>query len=358
MDYDVVIATRNRPEALKLSIPLILNQSRKPKSLIVVDASDDHESVKELVNDIAGNSSIEPLILKSKPNLPHQRNIALEHVESPVVMFPDDDSLWFPGHAEAIMRVYERDTGGDIGGVCAADAMKPPPQANLTAHSAYKMKVADLIQRKITRVRNRLFEPWVRPHPFQIHGRSCWNVRSVPDWLPDENAVLVESMGGYKMTYRTEVIRQQGFDEDLGVHVSWAANEDIDACFGVMQHWLVVGARNARVWHHKFFGARASSFELGLIVPFNAAYILCKYSHRGSRARRVFNRRTISNLIKYIPRLCTGSGRQQLRGHLLAMQFMKELWNTPSDCLRQHYLALCRSAFQSQETTQTLCNTK
>ena len=57
----------------------------------------------------------------------YQRNRGLDHVESEVVFFPDDDSLFHPGTSEAIMRAYELDTEGRIAGVCAADALEPPP---------------------------------------------------------------------------------------------------------------------------------------------------------------------------------------------------------------------------------------
>ena len=49
LGFDVVIATRNRAEALALSIPLILAQSRQPERLIVIDSSDDHAPVKAAV---------------------------------------------------------------------------------------------------------------------------------------------------------------------------------------------------------------------------------------------------------------------------------------------------------------------
>ena len=49
LDFDVVIATRNRPQALALSIPLILGQSRPPEKLIVIDSSDDHAAVAGIV---------------------------------------------------------------------------------------------------------------------------------------------------------------------------------------------------------------------------------------------------------------------------------------------------------------------
>ncbi|MFC1738366.1 glycosyltransferase family 2 protein [Planctomycetota bacterium] len=347
MDYDVVIATRNRTEALKLSIPLILTQERPPKKLIIVDASDDHQLICKTVKEAVGACPVELAILNSQPNSAGQRNIGLKYVESPIVMFPDDDSLWFPGHAEAIMRVYERDTEKHIGGVCAADTKQLPPEIGLVGCNIYKMRISHLLDAQIKRTRAKLREARFRPNPFKIHGRSRWNVRPVPKWLPHENSVLVEYMGGYKMTFRTEVIRKVGFDEDLGVYVPWAANEDIDACFGVMQHRLLVGARNAKVCHYKFPSRRTTKFESTFIVQFNAAYTLCKYCTEGSKARRVFNRRSIGKVLKYIPRCCIASGREQLRGHLLAVKFMRELWNAPPDCLRQRYLELCQTAFRS-----------
>ena len=45
LGFDIVLATRNRPEALALSIPLMLSQSRQPGRLIVIDSSNDHAPV-------------------------------------------------------------------------------------------------------------------------------------------------------------------------------------------------------------------------------------------------------------------------------------------------------------------------
>ena len=52
LTYDAVIATRHRIEALKLSIPLLLAQSRPPARLIVIDSSDDHAPVAKTVRDV------------------------------------------------------------------------------------------------------------------------------------------------------------------------------------------------------------------------------------------------------------------------------------------------------------------
>lgn len=81
MDYDVVIPTKNRIEPLKLSIPLILSQSRKPNKLIIVDASDDNSKINEIVNQLVINSGVEyEYIVADMANSSRQRNLGLEKV--------------------------------------------------------------------------------------------------------------------------------------------------------------------------------------------------------------------------------------------------------------------------------------
>ena len=70
----------------------------------------------------------------------------------------------------------------------------------------------------------------------------------VPDWLSAENAVLVPWMTGFRMSFRTEVVRAVGFDEALK---RYAVFEDVDASFRVLKTHVLVGARNAEIYHHK-----------------------------------------------------------------------------------------------------------
>jgi glycosyltransferase involved in cell wall biosynthesis len=107
--YDCGIATRNRINALRMSIPLILRQDVPPTRLNVVDASDDHESLRTEVGDIGdqlgfGNTVV---VRSDRPNLTRQRNIGLPLVQASVVMFPDDDSMWYAGFASSVMKVYQ-----------------------------------------------------------------------------------------------------------------------------------------------------------------------------------------------------------------------------------------------------------
>ncbi len=97
LEFDIVLATRNRQQVLQLSIPLMLAQNRLPRRFIVVDASDDHSAVRRVVQDAFERTKTRAqlLILESPiAGSSYQRNIGLQYVESPVVIFPDDDVLW------------------------------------------------------------------------------------------------------------------------------------------------------------------------------------------------------------------------------------------------------------------------
>ena len=345
MDYDVVIATRNRPEALKLSIPLILGQSRKPQQLIIVDASDNHEDIQNTAREMVASSSVKLVILKSKANLSHQRNLGLEYVEAPVVMFSDDDSLWWPNYGQAIMRIYERDTDGYLGGVSATGIAIPPPDAHLAENKIYNMSIPDRIRQKIERPRH-IFDNFVCPDPLWLHGRSRWTVNPVPKWLKEENAALVELSGGAHMTFRTEIIRECGFDEDFCIYTGYSAYGDVMPSFYVLQKRLLVGAHKALSHHFRYPGERTSGFKFGFFTQINRAYLICRFSPPGSAARRALKRFAIYKMMQYLLDFRSQFGRDRVRGVCAAMKAMNDLLNVSPDRLRQCYLEQCEKFMQ------------
>ena len=90
MSYDCVIATRNRLNALRMSIPLILKQDVAPGRLIVIDASDDHDSVRIEVRELGERLGFKNTIVAKSDasNSARQRNMGLQLVEAPVVDAP------------------------------------------------------------------------------------------------------------------------------------------------------------------------------------------------------------------------------------------------------------------------------
>src|SRR4029077_14637553 len=119
MSYECVIAMRNRLNALKTSIPLILKQDVPPDRLIIVDASDDHDTVKTEIPELSERLGYKNTIVLNSDsvNSARQRNIGVQFVEAPVVMMPDDDSMWYGGFATSVLKIYEGDVHRQVGGV-------------------------------------------------------------------------------------------------------------------------------------------------------------------------------------------------------------------------------------------------
>jgi len=340
VNYDVVIATKNRPEALKISVPLILGQKVLPAKLIVVDCSDDHVLIRKTVEALV-RDTVPLTVVHAEPNLPQQRNTGLEHVESEVVAFPDDDSLWWPGAAEAILRIYQHDRQRQIGGVCATWATDPPPQANLSENRKYRMTRTDRIKQKMGGWRHR-FEDFACPNPLYVHGRTQWAHLAIPEWLSEVNAVPIEYMNGLCMTFRTEIICRCRFDADLGAHVGWAPCEDVAASFAVIQEFPVVRACDAMVCHYTFPSPRSGGFRAGFITQLNRAYVLCRYALPGSPARKALRRFARYKAMQYALGGLSPYGRARLGGHLRALSHMKRLLDLPGDALRDSYLETCQ----------------
>jgi glycosyltransferase involved in cell wall biosynthesis len=224
LSYDCVIATRNRLSALRMSIPLILNQDILPRRLIIVDASDDHESLVTEVGDISdrlgyGNTII---VRSDKPGLTRQRNIGLQLVQSPIVMFPDDDSMWYPGFASSVLKVYQSDTREQVGGVGGVAVTAPPLELG---RPSYKRGTLETIKQAVQPYRIYVEQRAV-PRPFDVIGASTWT--SKLDVVDDINSKRLPHITGFRMSFRTEPVRRIGFDETLGHSAGYSYHEDID----------------------------------------------------------------------------------------------------------------------------------
>ncbi|MFA9476786.1 glycosyltransferase family 2 protein [Phycisphaerales bacterium AB-hyl4] len=345
MDYEIVIATRNRTSALELSLPLMLRQQRLPKGIFIVDSSDDHKATAEVVDRICTDSPV-PVTLEQAPRgLTLQRNIGLSRVNSPVVMFPDDDALWSPDVADRMMNVYERDKDERISAVCAAPAAVPPAGVlSGSAAGGYRMSFGARVRQWVAHPRTAL-ERRLCADPFVVHGRSMWNARDLPDWFAEDDVVPVEYMTGYRMSFRTSVAKQVGFDEHLA---DYALNEDVDASFGAWRHGIVAGARQARVYHYQAPGKRASGRQLGVMEVLNRAYVVCKHAPLDAPARRTLKRFSRYKLLGYLGGVRSTFGRERVIGVRIAIAQLPKLLAASADELPQAYRTAWAACLGSQ----------
>lgn len=272
LTFDIVIATRNRPDALALSIPLLLSQSRLPQKLIVIDSSDDHAPVAQIVAETtAGHDGIEVIVEHSEKGLTRQRNRGLTHVTADIVFLPDDDSMCFPGTTEAIMAVYERDTDRLVAGVAPADSPTPPPGFPIA--STYKMSDDHRWHARTVRLRAKIARLFTPAKPIYVIGTMLKERDPQLPWLSEVNALRVEWMTGYRMSFRREAITAVGFEQAFSGH---ALYEDIDASFAVARYGALVGTHGGQIYHHRFPSGRGSVYTLTVMAVLNLAYVLAK----------------------------------------------------------------------------------
>ncbi len=338
MTYDVVLATRNRQKVLKISLPLMLGQTRLPRRFIVVDASDDHGEVRDIIEQAFRKfgAEVEPKIFQSKPGSSLQRNVGLQYVESPVVIFPDDDALWFPDMADRVMRIYEGDVEELVGCVAFTASSIYPAGSFDSDAPPYEMEVRDRVAAKVRAVVGPVEEKLV---PDPIHpGRmwtKVWGEKASPSWLAQEEAELCGPVFGYRMSFRTSVIRRiGGFDEALG---RYAMFEDSDATIGALQQCLNVLATRARVYHYRTPGQRVCGWEFGMMSVLNRTYVVCKHAPPDSAVRRMLRRYLYYKIIRYFAQSYSQYGWQRFKGALYGFSRVNELINAPIEQLGHRY---------------------
>lgn len=336
LDHDIVIVTRNRPEALRLSLPLLVGQSRPAVRLVIVDASDDHDAVRRTVDETTRGAPFEVIVLRSAAGMTRQRRVGLEAVRSPVVLYPDDDSLFFPNTSDAMLRVYERDVEGAVGGVCARPYYFSP-----LAPTGGQSGDADI--RLWDRIKNRIAWRWpaltskIAPDPFAVHGRAMIASMRLPEWLPAANAIPVNWMTGFRMSFRTDVIREVGFEEAFS---NYGGFEDASVSFRVFDRGkLLVAALDADIFHHRFPSRRSHGVGMGMRQVLNKAFIICRHSPPGSEARRALRPFANLKIAQYLAAAHTRFGRERILGAWRARGKIDLLDRCPPESLLETYRA-------------------
>lgn len=286
LDHAVVVATRNRLDMLTLTLPLMIAQSRPAARIVVIDRSDDHDAVRALCRRLGEGSSI-PLDVHygEAANLPAQRNQGLALVEEAVTIFPDDDSMWYPDTAAQIMGVYEADPNGRYGAVTGVDVYEP---AGAVRAGRRRERLTE--RRGVMRVRNALEATFV-PQPFETYGRG--RTRELVGRARAEGLRhrFVGTLGGYRMSFRTDLARRLGFDPVLGSRVGYGVHEDKDLALRVLREGaLIAVAENARVFHNVHPGKRAGGVEYGFFHILNYAYVCRKVMRADDPAQKAARR--------------------------------------------------------------------
>jgi GT2 family glycosyltransferase len=288
--------------------------------------------------------NVDVIVEHTERGLTRQRNRGLTHVTADIVFFPDDDSLCHPGTIEAMMEIYEVDTEGFVAAVNPADILEAP--AGKLDRAAYDMSDAHKAMARTVQYRGLLARRLTGFNPRYVIGN--WLVAGAPNlpWMSELNAVHVEWLTGYRMSFRTEVIKAEGFDETFG---GYSLFEDTDASWAVARHGCLIGARKGKIYHHRFPSGRSNPYGLGAMSIANLAYLMAKHctdlqlptalhveAHR--KTKTYLRLRLLSERLRAL-RGHPGA-HDGIRGMQAAGPAIDRLFSSPRESLSQTYLTI------------------
>jgi glycosyltransferase involved in cell wall biosynthesis len=216
--YSAVIPTKDRPESVDATVDVLLRQTRLPERIVVVDAS-------ERTYQPAADLDVELVVVASRPSTSAQRNLGARRVETPIVLFVDDDVRLPPDYAEVLLARWEAAGLEAFGGMAGTPAVVPS-------------------QRPLARaLRRAVMLNYVDPAGEAMSLRRSGKVRYVPE---PPRAVVVPALGAGATAYRTDLALAHPFDERFS---GYAPGEDLEMAVRVASAAPLVQTPEVR-WTH------------------------------------------------------------------------------------------------------------
>jgi glycosyltransferase involved in cell wall biosynthesis len=207
--YSAVIATKDRPEAADAAIEVLFGQTRLPERIVIADASAPAYELSGALAARAGHLGVDVVVIHSRPSQSAQLNLGARGVETPIVLFLDDDVRLPRDYAEALLARWDAAGLGAFGGIQGTPAVAP-------------------MQGRVTRALRRLtMLNYVDASGEAMTLRRSGKVRFVPE--PRE-AVKVPVLGSGATAYRTELVLAHPFDERFP---GYAPGMDLEMSFRV-----------------------------------------------------------------------------------------------------------------------------
>jgi glycosyltransferase involved in cell wall biosynthesis len=207
--YSAVIPTKDRREAADAAVEVLLGQTRVPQRIVVVDASASAYAPSSSLAARAARVGVDVVVIESRPSTSAQRNTGARRVETPVVLFLDDDVRVAPGYVEALLARWEAAGLEAFGGMAGTPAVVPRQGA--LARTVRRLTMLN----------------YVDPARQAMTLRRSGTVRYVPE---PRRAVRVPALGAGATAYRTDLVLAHPFDERFP---GYAPGEDLEMAFRV-----------------------------------------------------------------------------------------------------------------------------
>jgi glycosyltransferase involved in cell wall biosynthesis len=341
MHWSLLIATYNRPNALRYCLQCAVAQSRPPSEIVIVDSSDTWQAHRLMaLEDVASRASsgINWRYERAQVRgLTSQRNQAIALASGDVLFLIDDDSFMYPNCAEEIMKIYEADVSQRVAGVAPVETTLRPDSAS-TLGSVKGARIGRAISRVLGRLRSML-EQELDVTRLLLPYDPSYPDHPIPPEIIGGAVVRTRYFNGFRMTFRAPVIRGVGFDETLK---RYASAEDLDASYRASRHGVLLNAINAFVFHAQDESARLSRHTRTLLGLLNLAYL---YRCTGYDPARLLGAYRWLILRRLLVDVLRDLSRRRLslpcaRADIEALIRLTEIGHIPSETINEWYAAL------------------
>jgi peptidoglycan/xylan/chitin deacetylase (PgdA/CDA1 family)/glycosyltransferase involved in cell wall biosynthesis len=226
LTYAAVIPTKDRPQRAAATVECLLQQERLPSQVVVVDSSAPPITLPDTLVDAAASAGVELRLEHHRPSTSAQRNRGAELVDTPVVLFLDDDAELPTEYMATIVSRWERAGLNTLGGAVGAGQVgRQHGRAETLLRRLFMLHVVDG-EAASTTVRRSGKVSYV-PHP--------------------DHEVVVQHAGAGAVTYRRDLVLKHRFDERFS---GYALGEDYDMARRVSRDAPILQVPSVEYVHH------------------------------------------------------------------------------------------------------------
>ncbi|QIR84997.1 glycosyltransferase family A protein [Paracoccus sp. AK26] len=301
LTWALCIATLNRIDMLEKCITCALSQTRPPREIVIVDASEDWQANRTRIAHLIGGRVPLQYLPAPERSSTVQRNTAIKACSSDICMLIDDDSLMHPDCAEIIMQAYEIDVDGELLGIAGVEGPSPMDVLSVARKvgSANHGRLASFRQTRLMQFLWRELFLMSRAVNFVPYAGPAGS--RLPSWTAERGLDLAPTLQlpGCRMTARRSVLLQEPFEPAFR---SYSPGEDFDISYRLSRIGTICVARNAKIYHHEIAASRIKREQETVLSICNAAFLLRKHSPNLGRDRRLWSllmsRRLLAEALK------------------------------------------------------------
>lgn len=281
MKFNLIICTYKRSEAIDKLLKSLVNQTKYPDEVLVIDSSPD-EQTKELLNNLKYPNLKYFKVDDENRGLTKQRNFGVQKSSNDidVICFLDDDIILEEDYFEKLIYTYEEvpdayGVGGYIKNEVEWFKKKEAIKDDEYQFEGWFRKLGsrNYLRKRLGMISN--YRPGVMPE-FS-HGLSV-------SFLPPTGKIYpVEYFMGGVSSYRKSVFEKVKFSEYFE---GYGLYEDMDFCLRISKIGSLYLNTGARVVHNHYHTGRPNRFKYGKMVMRNGWYVWrIKYPHPSIKAR-------------------------------------------------------------------------